>query len=282
MLYRLAEEMPYPRSVHYERKRVSACGEPKSPKPGTIVYRQQGKGLGSGGTAFVELLPSGQVIKIPKPDPYSPTYAKDARDNMRFEAKIYDKLGEHPRIPKIFGWDESSCSLKMEYMEHGNLREYMRQHREAIPSQVRPKWARQAAEGVRLLHENNVVHCDISPRNFLLDHELDLKICDFGGSSLNGSRPTAYMSTRYCPPNYKWDDTPQPRDDIFSLGSLIYFIMTNEYPYEEVPSEEVETQYNSLQFPDVSEISCGSLILDCWHRRIDAVQVCEELARQSS
>ena len=53
---------------------------------------------------------------------------------------------------------------------------------------LRRRWAKQAAEGVRLLHSHGVIH-DISPRNFLLDGELDLKIADFAGLSLLDSGP---------------------------------------------------------------------------------------------
>ncbi|RDW61705.1 protein kinase family protein [Aspergillus mulundensis] len=268
----------YPTELLYVH--IPPDAEGPEPEYGTIIYRTKGKFIDQGGTAIIERLPSGEVVKTPIPNPYVPFEEEDARRNMRLEAEIYHKLGSNPYIPKVFAWDEDSCCLTMEFMEHGNLREYVRSHRDAIPSHVRFKWSRQAAGGLRLLHENNVIHCDVSPRNFLLDHELDLKICDFGGSSLNGSRPSAFVSTRYCPPNYSWDDSPRWSDDVFSLGSLIYFIMTDEYPYEEVQSDEVQARYNSLQFPDVSGTACGSIIQDCWHQRIDAAQVCEALKRQ--
>ncbi|KKA16437.1 Serine/threonine protein kinase [Rasamsonia emersonii CBS 393.64] len=67
----------------------------------------------------------------------------------------------------------------------------------AITSELRLRWAKQAAEGLQILHSVDVVHCDVSPRNFLLDSGLNLKISDFAGASLSGSEPSAYSATRF-------------------------------------------------------------------------------------
>jgi serine/threonine protein kinase len=139
----------------------------------------------------------------------------------------------------------------MEYLENGNLRDYIRKNYAIITSELRLRWAKQAAEGLQILHSVNVVHCDISPRNFLLDGDLNLKISDFAGSSLSGSIPSAYANTRYRHPDGHWDIPPRFEDDIFGLGSLIYFIMTNNYPYEEVSSDDVERLYKDRQFPSL-------------------------------
>lgn len=195
---------------------------------------------------------------------------------MRLEAQIYNKLGEHPRVPGSIAWDPETCCLTMEYLENGNLREYIRE-KHAQPSGIitphlRLRWAKQAAEGVALLHAADVIHCDLSARNFLLDSNLNLKISDFGGASLGGSEPSACPATRYKPPGYDLDAMPMFRDDIFSLGSLIYFIMTGSYPYEEVASDEVEKLYEAEEFPEVSNLICGKIIQQCWCQQVDTAQ----------
>lgn len=110
------------------------------------------------------------------------------------------------------------------------------------------------------LHSVGVIHCDISPRNFLLDLDLNLKISDFGGASLSGSEPSAVAQTRFCHPQFDWDAPPTFGDDIFRLGSLIYFIMTGSYPYADRDSDEVEKLHVSQHFPDVTHLTCGSII----------------------
>ena len=57
------------------------------------------------------------------------------------------------------------------------------------------------------------------------------------------------------------------------LGPLIYFIMTGSYPYEDVFSDEVEKLYDVQQFPDVSSIVCGAIVMQCWRRQVDSAQV---------
>jgi serine/threonine protein kinase len=236
-----------------------------------VIYVSKGKQVGHSGKAFVELLPSGLVVKTPIPNPYCPPEERDHRQNMRIEAQVYDKLGQHPRIPRLVNWDPESCCLTLEYLENGNLRDYIGENSTTITPQLRLQWARQAAEGLAVLHAANVLHCDLSQRN-LLDSNFNLKISDFGGSSINGLEPTATPSTRFKHPGYDWDALPVVGDDIFSLGSLIYFIMTNSSPYEEIPSDEVDRLYEAQQFADVSNLSCGHIIMQCWLRQVDTAQ----------
>ena len=121
---------------------------------------------------------------------------------MRLEAQIYQIIGHHPRFPKLIKWDPDTCCLTMEYLENGDLREYIRLHSQELTTELRLRWAKQAADGIAVLHSAGVVHCDISPRNFLLDLDLNLKISDFGGSSLFGSEPSAVAETRFRHPGF--------------------------------------------------------------------------------
>lgn len=236
------------------------------------MYVAKGEYLASGGTAFVERLPSGNVIKTPIPNPYCPPEERDNRRNMSLEAKVYERIGQHPCIPTVVDWDPETCSLVFEYLENGTLKNYIRQHPGTIPLQTRLKWAKQAAGAVAVLHSAKVVHCDISPRNFLLSSDLDLKISDFGGSSLCGTEPSASPETRFCPPGYDFDVPPVYGDDIFGLGSVIYFIMTDYYPYEDLSSDEVEKHYAVREFPDLSSVVAGAIIKQCWERQVETAK----------
>ncbi|EFQ99519.1 hypothetical protein MGYG_08988 [Nannizzia gypsea CBS 118893] len=67
-----------------------------------------------------------------------------------------------------------------------------------------------------------------------------------------------------------WDIPPTVEDDVFGLGTLIYFIMTGVYPYKETPSDEVEKSFMEGEFPDTSDIICGDIIYQCWHQKTTA------------
>lgn len=124
---------------------------------------------------------------------------------MRLEARIYDAVGVHPRVPRIVSWDSETCCLTIEYLENGTLKDYITTKSESLTPQLRLRWAKQASEGLSALRAAGVIHCDISPRNFLLDSDLHLKIADFGGASLAGSTPSAVAGTRFRYPVSDWD-----------------------------------------------------------------------------
>jgi serine/threonine protein kinase len=153
-------------------------------QPGEIVYVTKGTNIACGGTARLERLPSGDVVKTPLPDSDPRCHAEHRRD-MRLEARIYDTIGPHPRVPRIISWDPQTCCLTMEYLENGTLKEFIGNTTERVTPQLRYRWAKQASEGLSAVHAAGVIHCDISPRNFLLDHDLHLKIADFWGGRLS-------------------------------------------------------------------------------------------------
>jgi serine/threonine protein kinase len=160
----------------------------------------------------------------------------------------------------------------MEYLENGNLKDYVYQNNQNIALQRRIQWCLQAAEGLSVLHGHNIIHCDLSPRNFLLDSDLNVRIADFGGASLSGSDPSATPATRFRHPGYDFNAAPLFQDDLFSLGSLIYFIMTGHYPYGDLPSDTVKHLYEIHNFPDVSSIIGGDIITQCWLRQAASAQ----------
>jgi serine/threonine protein kinase len=246
------------------------------PQPGQIIYVTKGHFLAWGGTAILERLPTGDVVKTPKPHP---DFHDDHCRNMRIEAEVYEHLGDNPRVPKLISWDPDTCCLIMEYLENGDLATYIQEHGHGSTDELRLRWALQAAEGIAALHSIGVIHCDISPRNFLLGHDLDLKVADFGGVSISGSEPSAVAGTRFRYPQVDWNLPPQFDDDIFSLGSLIYFVITGNYPYSDKDSDEVEVLYASESFPDVSNLTCGLIISQCWARNVQASEVCSELRK---
>jgi serine/threonine protein kinase len=107
-----------------------------------------------------------------------------------------------------------------------------------------------------------VIHCDIKPDNFLLDDNLDLKVCDFAGSSLYGSKALVCGSTRLWRPTSP--KTPcDVQDDIFALGSTIYMILAGEEPYGESESAEVEARFSAAEFPDTSTLPFDEAMQSC-------------------
>ncbi|KFY02240.1 hypothetical protein O988_02279 [Pseudogymnoascus sp. VKM F-3808] len=230
-----------------------------------IKYGSSKRGfIGSGASGIVNRVPSGVVVKSPWPG----SRAAESRRDITTERLIYEKLGLHPRLIRTLDWDPEGCVLTMEYMPNGTLKDFLGVNNEAISTPQRLRWAMDAAEGLQLLHDAEVVHCDVEPKNFLLDEDLGLKISDFSGSSLEGSRASACAGRRFSRPGFDFHRQQTVSDDLFGLGSTIFFIMTGEVPFEDLPSDEVERSYKAEMYPDVSRIPCGSVIRQCWDSEV--------------
>lgn len=62
------------------------------------------------------------------------------------------------------------------------------------------------------------------------------------------------------------------KDDLFSFGSTIYTIITGQYPFQELPSDEVAERYKAHEFADVTAITCGEIINRCWRCEVESAQ----------
>lgn len=160
----------------------------------------------------------------------------------------------------------------MEYMLNGSLKDDLHRHTNEITIAQRIRCAREAAEAVQLLPSADVAHCDVGPSNFLFDAGLGLKIADFAGFSLEGSRATVRAGTRFTPPALDGWARGTVQDDLFGLGSTIYTIMTGHYLFEELPSDEAEKRNKTHEFADVTGIYCGEIIERCWHSEVISAQ----------
>lgn len=117
------------------------------------------------------------------------------------------------------------------------------------------------------------MHNDIAPRNFLLDENLNLRICDFGGCSLqNETSSPCSPGSRYEARPWTRDYVPTQADDIFALGSVLYFIMSGVEPYSNLDDEEVERRFVDRQFPESRHLGCGAVIQDCWLGHLRAAE----------
>ncbi|KAI5236611.1 hypothetical protein E4T42_09399 [Aureobasidium subglaciale] len=200
-----------------------------------------------------------------------------------------EHLGLHHCIVRMLSWDYEQDILKLEYMRNGNLKSYLDSNYCSVENKIR--WVKQAADAFQLiergnpglysakgipsqfLHSKSVIHCNIKPDNFLLDEDLHLKISDFAGSSLSGSRALVCGSSRFLRPTMP--GTPcEVQDDIFGLGSTIYTIITGTEPFGELESAEVEARFWAAEFPDTSDVLFGDVIRSCWSGRASIEQVC--------
>ncbi|KAB5580465.1 kinase-like domain-containing protein [Coniochaeta sp. 2T2.1] len=243
------------------------------------IHVMTGKGdfLGGGVTGIVELLDSGDVVKSPWT---SPSRVSDCKADMLIEAQVYERLGKHPRLVELKHWDPVDHTLTLGYMPHGTLKAFIEKNGQTISPAQRQQWAMEAAEAVALLHSHGVIHCDVGPHNFLLDDLLSLKIADFAGSSVDGSRATVVPGVRYRAPDLAARSI-QPatiKEDIFAPGSTIYFVSTGDEVYADLTEDDdIEKLYVDGVFPDLSGVLFGKAIALCWRQEVESARVVMEL-----
>ena len=177
-----------------------------------------------------------------------PEREKDPQFAERFarEAQALAKLS-HPHIVTVydFGQADGLFYLLMEYVDGVNLRQLLRTRR------LEPKEALAIVppicDALQYAHDHAVVHRDIKPENLLLDKAGQVKIADFGIAKMLGGDSTPDEEQGVGTPHYMAPEqhaTPQAADhraDIYSLGVVLYEMLTGELPagHFELPSRKV-------------------------------------------
>ena len=194
--------------------------------------------------------------------------SEESTRDIETERKAYGILQEAKnRSPHILRCVEldNPRGLVLELC-HETVRQRLRSiPKDAFPSDMDArKWAKQAAEGLAFIHEQDIIHADVGCHNMLLDSDNTLKLCDFGGSSVRGSSASTKYEVWSRLPS-KGESKSTKTSDIFALGSAIYEISTKEEPYRGKPLAEVPKLYQQGQFPPVKKIaSLGNVIMHCW------------------
>jgi len=153
------------------------------------------------------------------------------------EARIIARL-EHPHILPVFDYGESDgvTYFVMRYLEAGTLKTKM----EAGPLSLNEidRLFTQLAEALGYAHSHGIVHRDLKPANALVDEEGNLFLTDFGIAKLLESasprltQTDAIMGTpAYISPEQAKAQTVDQRSDIYSLGIILYEMVTGRVPF---------------------------------------------------
>jgi ligand-binding sensor domain-containing protein/tRNA A-37 threonylcarbamoyl transferase component Bud32 len=125
--------------------------------------------------------------------------------------------------------------IAMEFLTGGTLEEYLEQN-QPMPLDEIKHIALQICDGLNEIHSKNIYHRDIKAGNIMLDEAKNIRIMDFGLSksplvSTMTNLGTAMGTLGYVAPEQVTGINVDHRTDIFSLGVLIYFMLTNKRPF---------------------------------------------------
>lgn len=158
--------------------------------------------------------------------------------HFKREAQAAGKLS-HPNIVSMYdvGFDQGYHYIVMEYIEGETLKEYITRH-ERISIDNAVKFTIAIAEGLEHAHAMGIVHCDIKPHNVLITKQGRIKVTDFGiARAMNAGTTMMYTnsimgSAHYLSPEQASGKPVNGSTDIYSLGAVLYEMLTGRVPYE--------------------------------------------------
>jgi predicted Ser/Thr protein kinase len=198
--------------------------------------------IGAGGMGRVFLALDERLGRKVAIKTLSSRYAGDETLRARFlhEARATARL-IHPNVARIYnlGPEDEPPHFVMEYVDGAPLTEAARS---AAPRQ-KAELMRKAALAVAFLHERGILHRDLKPGNILVGLDLEPKLLDFGlALEAEGPRLTRAGemagTPEYFSPEQARAEALDPRSDVFSLGGILYELLTGALPFPAASPQE--------------------------------------------
>jgi len=195
-------------------------------------------GQGAMGTVYRARDPLIERTVAIKTVPITKLRQEGADTESRFlrEAQSAGRLS-HPNIVTIYDVGEADglAYIAMEYLHGATLRDLM--NKGPMPLDLALDTATQMAEALAFAHEHGVIHRDIKPANVVVTGQRGrIKLTDFGIAHLANSDHThagqMLGSPRYMSPEQAMGREVDGRSDIFSLGAVLYEILTGHYAFD--------------------------------------------------
>lgn len=168
-----------------------------------------------------------------------PEDEREYRERFVFEARAAGRLS-HPGIVTIFDVGEEPENhapyIVMEYVTGESLRKLLAAENKKIPVKITLRLVQELAEALHYAHSQGVIHRDIKPSNALVTPEWHAKIADFGIAKLNLAQLTIpgqlLGSPAYMSPEQLSGEGVDSRSDLFSLGVILYTMITGHRPFQ--------------------------------------------------
>lgn len=232
--------------------------------------------LGKGGMGHVYRVLDTKVDEEVALKFINPEIAADAKiiERFRNELKITRKI-THRHVCRMYDLSEDGQSLfiTMEYIpgeDLGNMIKRLGQ----LPLEKAFPIAQQVCEGLAEVHRPGVVHRDLKPKNIMIDREGNAKIMDFGlARTPHGIKLTevglVVGTPTFMSPEQVNGENVDPRSDIFSLGIIMFMMLTGKLPFEADSTLALALLHKTHRPPNPNTLNprvpreLGQVILKC-------------------
>ena len=218
------------------------------------------KSIGEGGMANVYLaydtiLDRNVAVKVLRGD-----LATDEKFVRRFQREALSASSlSHPNIVEVYdvGEDNGHYYIVMEYIEGCQLKQLLKKRGRLTLSEVIDIML-QRTDGLSVAHDAYIIHRDIKPQNIMILDSGLVKITDFGiAMAMNSTQLTqtnsVMGSVHYLPPEQANGKGSTLQSDIYSMGILMYELLTGELPYKGDNAVEIALKHLKEKIPSVRE-----------------------------
>jgi predicted Ser/Thr protein kinase len=183
------------------------------------------------------------ALKLLLRDKVAPEFVQRFKQERQVVAAL-----DHPNIARILDGGDAPDGMPyyvMEYVEGVSLDEYCDRQRLSLTGRIAV--FQQMCHAVHYLHQNLIVHRDLKPSNVLVSTDGVVKLLDFGIAKMVGAASASTpdltsaqarpMTPTYASPEQLQGATLQPASDIYSMGVILYRLITGRQPYENLDAK---------------------------------------------
>ena len=193
--------------------------------------------LGFDGQATVLLAHDTQLIRDVVLKIYHDAVDENQRIRIINEGRALAQINSE-NVVRCYGVEESDgvLMLVLEFIDGQSLTDYIADHQ--LSFETKMQLFRQLVSGVKASHDKGVLHLDLKPGNVLITDDEVVKLIDFGLVQAANSQPNLASSSgtpAFMPPEIATSDdaiTIGESTDVFGLGSVLYFMLTGNAPFE--------------------------------------------------
>jgi beta-lactam-binding protein with PASTA domain/tRNA A-37 threonylcarbamoyl transferase component Bud32 len=220
--------------------------------------------LGQGGMATIFRAHDNQLNRDVAVKLLRPEYGRDPDFGSRFRSEAQNAASlNHPNIVSVYdyGQDTAGPFIVMELVEGEDLATIIRRSG-ALPPRQAARIVAEAARALQAAHASGIVHRDVKPGNILISRDGRVKVTDFGIARAIAEAQmtlpgTTLGSVHYFSPEQARGEQATAASDIFSLGIVLYELLTGRRPWEADTAAAVAMARLAGPVPDPTTVRAG-------------------------